>query len=290
MAICLRCHKKSTLFHSLNLDENGHCPECAEQYRREREAEAKKRREAAAAQRAADEARMERIRQEEAAQRELLARKRAESTPFDPPATRNGLALAYSYTDVGIYVPDDMMDAAKAVPPRMQLSFAPEPDNQYDGDALLVMYRDQPIGYMYKGKLRDWVVEVGDDEEQDVIAVSTPWKDNPIIELYFYQSRRQRALRLTKRDDFRKYTLSGNGGDDMQLAILRSKPGQDITIDYDPDIERYVALNGSVPIGLFPATAEDYLASYTDFDACILGITPRDGGRLAVSVVVAPSE
>lgn len=297
MAICLRCHKKSTLFHSLNLDENGFCPECAEEYRREREAEAKKRREAAAAQRAADEARMERIRQEEAAQRQLLAQKRAEALemerrkkPFDPPKKRGDLSLGRGYPDVGIYCPGDMLEAAKAVPPHAELSFRREPENTYDPDALLVVHGDTPIGYMNKGKLRDWVYEVLGDKnhDQDVLAVSCYWEDKPIIGLYFYRNNRYLALRLTRRDNFKKYTLSGNSGDDMQLNILHSEVGDTIEIDYDPELERYVALVEGLPIGCFPTSAEDYLSSYTGFEAAILDITERDSGLYAVSVIVAP--
>ena len=298
MAICLRCHKKSTLFHSLNLDVDGYCPACAEIVRAEREAEAKRRREEAAQKRAAEEARMEQRRREEAALRDELNRRRAAEAeekrlaelkkPFEAPDAQSGYVLTHSYPDVGFYVPDALMAAAKAVPPRKQLVLYFDSDNEYDPDAVGVKYEGQPIGYLNKGKLRDWVTETADDDDQYALPVSAYWEEKPTLGLYFYLSAAAYADRMKKREGFKKYTLSGNSGEEMQDNIFFCSAGEQIDIEYDPDRERYAASVNGMEIGFFPSSAEDYLSSYTAFEARIFQITERDNGKYAVSIMISP--
>ena len=300
MAICLRCHKKSTLFHPLNLNADGLCPECVEIVRAEHEAEAKRRREEAARQRAAYEARMEQHRREEAAERDALARQRIEQIeqqrladlkkPFQAPDTMSGYVLTHSYPDVGIYVPDALMAAAKAIPPHKQLTLFFDPDNQHDSDAIGVKYNEQLIGYLYKNKLRDWVAETDADNDQCVLPVSVYWDTKPVLGLYFYRSAASYAQQMKNRDGFKKYTLGGNSGEEMQFNISSCTAGEQVYIEYDPDRERYVAMVDGHEIGLFPFSAEDYLASYTDFEARILDITERENRKQVVSIMIAPNK
>lgn len=295
MSVCLRCNKKGTLFHPLHLID-GLCPECDEIMRAEREAEAKRRREETARQRAADEARMERRRAEaEEANRkrlEEIERQRLEKLkkPFTPPDALNGFVLTHSYPDVGIFVPDEMMEAAKTVPLHKQLTFYFDPDNAYDPDTVGISYEGKHIGYMNKGKLRDWITETADDDDQEALGVSVYWDETPIIGLYFYLSAARYAERMKKRDGFKKITLAGNSGAEMQDNILLCHPGESVDIDYDPDRERYVAVSSGGEIGLFPASAEDYLTNHTSFEARIFEITERDSGKMAVSLMIAPGD
>lgn len=257
------------------------------------EAKAKKLREEAAQQRAAEDARLEQQRREEAERLEKLRQRshtEKSDEPFDIPDAMNGFILTHSYPDVGFFVPDGLMEAAKSIPPHKQLTFFFDPENPHDKDAVGIEYKDTHIGYMYKGRLRDWIVETNGDDTQEVLGVSCQWDEKPTLGLYFYLSAEAYAKRMTKRPNYHQYTLTRNASDEIQCNIGISSVGERLDVEFDPDAERYVASSSMGYIGAFPTSADDFLSTHGGYEARILEISERETGKYAVKVMVAPDE
>ena len=72
-----------------------------------------------------------------------------------------GFAPAYSYDDVEIFCPADVIAAAalKAIPAGAPLSFRKEPENEYDSNAVAVYNGDRKIGYLHRNRLQDMANE-----------------------------------------------------------------------------------------------------------------------------------
>ncbi len=72
--------------------------------------------------------------------------------PSDFPHKR-GRYIAYHYDDVQIASRDRYADIPLAAGDR--LKFVPEPDNQFDAEAVAIYKGTDKVGYMYRGRLQD---------------------------------------------------------------------------------------------------------------------------------------
>lgn len=289
MARCLHCGKRGIF---LRLDSNGNCTNCAENLRRKLESEEYQRRVKESMEeklalihekqhRAEEEARIEEARIEAEKLSELRK-------PYTPSEYRNDSCCVYTYREVGIYVPDDMMEAAAAVPPRSRLSFKPEPSNEYDRFALAVYHDTTKIGYMYKGSLRTMVKDFSKNSGREVLAFSRFWEKEPIMDLFFYRSVRSLIMSMQKHPGFRSFTLVSNKGEEMQENLSYCDNGETVEIDYDCEKYRYLALAGGVEIGYFSASATKYFNEHSDVIARISSVYENDNGKYCAIIAVAP--
>lgn len=209
---------------------------------------------------------------------------------YSAPQSMNGRELAYSYPDVGFFVPDDLSANAKAVPPREELFLSPEPANEYDPDAVAV-YRDgRKIGYLYKGKLRDMWRNYADRPDRMCRAVSQPWlAGKPLLGLFFYKA----PAPWTPGPDAREFKLTRSRSAAAQDALSLCSVGDEVEIDSDmgDDYEyTYYALSVGDRIGAFPASARQYIEDHDVVIAHISEIEEDDAGKYVVYVTLEPAD
>lgn len=110
----------------------------------------------------------------------------------DVPARAAGLPIAYHYDTVGIYTPKELDIDVTKIDPGLRTSFRFEPSNTYDKDAVAVYAGSWKIGYMYRGRLRDMLVDWAyrqqpiwshiasvDDEQREIKIAIVFYKERP---------------------------------------------------------------------------------------------------------------
>ena len=110
---------------------------------------------------AADEAR--------AAYMAMLKSVTTQTTAAAPSVADNG-AHDYEYTSVGIYRPEGVT-YMPAVGDAVTLEL--EPDNPYDDKAVVAKVKGERIGYLYRGKLKDMVVDFLNSPSAYIVAEVT---------------------------------------------------------------------------------------------------------------------
>lgn len=279
MARCECCGKRGFF---LSLDNMGYCPICATTRIQMLEAEARKRREEN------DRRIKEQWIAEEARRRQETERSTSLSKPFAPPRHSKGFWLAYSYTEVGFYCPDECREFASSVPPHKQLAMGREPDNKYDADAITLLYEGRKIGYMNKGKLRDMLNDYAISDEKDFLPVSRFWTEKPTFDLFFYRSARSLINEIGSMPGHKFYTLASNRNDSMQEMLGLTEVGEIVSISYDDEKDRYLATCDGCDVGYFPASASSFLEEHFEYVARIASITQNDSGIYVAKVVIAP--
>lgn len=92
-----------------------------------------------------------------------------QTTAAAPSAAGNG-AHDYEYTSVGIYRPEGVT-FMPAVGDAVTLEL--EPDNPYDDKAVVAKIKGERIGYLYRGKLKDMVVDFLNSPSAYIVAEVT---------------------------------------------------------------------------------------------------------------------
>ena len=101
---------------------------------------------------------------------------------------------AYSYQNVGVFVPDTSIFSRPDVTEGALVTFRQEPENKYDSQAVAVVIGRKRIGYLYRGRLQDMAndwIDRGDSVSGRISSIS-PYsydvkKDGIKIDLYFYE-------------------------------------------------------------------------------------------------------
>ena len=261
MAKCKLCGKRGWLFHPLKLNSDGICKECSDA-------------------------------RQKFAQRVIKTPLKGEEKEkiFRPPIVQNGNCLVYSYTNVGFYCPDECLAAAKAVPPHQQLTLKYEPDNAYDKKAIAIYYKDDKIGYMYKGKIRDMLKDFAKHDSKDFLPVSLEWTDTPVYNIYFYQRLGSIKFQMKKDPNYKEFPLTDCTDAITQGTIECYEAGYPVTIDPNKYNNRHAVTCCASEIGYCPATANSYLDKYTKFDARISAIGKNASGKLVPHIMVVPIE
>lgn len=200
---------------------------------------------------------------------------------INPPKYQAGMCLMYFYPDVEFIVPPEMEEAAKAVPPLKQLGLRFEDD----GEGVLITYEGKDIGRMRENRL---VKMVGDfnREDRDILAASCEWTEKPLFSIGFYESLDALQARWKNADTYKEFTLTGNGNAEMQDYLNCIDPGEEISLDYDPEKEKTAVSAGGLPIGYCSAAMETYVDEHHGIRGRILKITESDSGKMGVRVML----
>lgn len=119
------------------------------------------------------------------------------SAPQQSPALWEEYAgddAAYSYKEVGVFVPDKSIFDRPDIFVGAAVTFRQEPENKHDSQAVAVVVGRKRIGYLYRGRLQDMAndwLDRGDSISGRISSVS-PYcydakKDGIKIDLYFYE-------------------------------------------------------------------------------------------------------
>ena len=198
-----------------------------------------------------------------------------------PPKYQAGLCLLYFYPDVEFDIPPEMEAAAKAVPPLKQLGLRFEDG----GEGVLITYEGKDIGRMRENRLVKMVHDFN-REDRDILAASCEWTDKPMFSLGFYESLDALQARWKNADTYKEFTLTGNGNAEMQDYLNCIDPGEEVSLDYDPEKEKTAVSAGGLPIGYCSAAMETYVDEHHGIKGRILKITESDSGKLGVRVML----
>ncbi len=198
---------------------------------------------------------------------------------------------AYRYTEVGIFVPDDAIFDVEGFEPGSTPALIQEPNNPYDNRAVGLMLNERIVGYLYRGKLQDmandWLTKKKPVRAQITACIRD--KQRAEITLVFYDLSRYEKY-LAKYPNARKYRLTGNTREEMQDNISLCSSGDECSIDYDFEKDKYLVSSGA-DIGYLPASAakrieEDGEDAYNIF---VADTDYDDRGKNIISVYLFPT-
>lgn len=166
------------------------------------------------------------------------------SQPTHPELTSiPGYSMAYRYQNTGTaMVPDNVKDFS-AISPGDSVTFVPEPSNSYDTGAIKVISNGKMLGYVYKGQIKDMIHDFTKRGEPILAFVQTVIPNDKAIkiDIGFYK----KSVDSSDSDDADRGELLGSGrltansGEDAQNSIQVCSEGDEVTVEYDVDKDRY---------------------------------------------------
>ena len=196
--------------------------------------------------------------------------------------------LKYAYYDVdvkGIEYRD--FDISK-IEINHQLYFDTEPDNQYDSNAIKILYDDFFIGYIPKNNLQSMMSDYGFSKEKEVCGMTYLVDEETKkiqIALAFYDEINNRVeyldtklTKTTKKDEF----------ESRQDNLAMADEGEEVELEYDYENETYIVTTSGLEIGEINKSNSKKLQDYEDegleFKAGILEINENDSGNLECKI------
>lgn len=175
------------------------------------------------------------------------------------PELLHGFLESYRYTDVGIFVPEDSTFDLKGFEPGAILTLVQDPENPHDNHAVGLKLHNQLVGYLYRGKLQDmandWIGKKMPLRAQLTACMRD--KQRAEVTLVFYDLSQYKKY-LAKYPNAKEYRLTGNTNEEMQENIDMCSRGDECSIDYDIEKEKYLVSSG-LDIGYLPASAAKHI-------------------------------
>lgn len=148
------------------------------------------------------------------------------------------------------------------------LTFSPEPENEYDKKAVAIFLDEAKVGYVYKGKiqdmLNDWIKR--DDFFRGYINKINKPENFVTYKIAFYKNKdtfEHKTFSLVKTG--KKIDEDTKRSDNLKLL----SEGDAVSVDYDSYDDCYVVYNGYYEeIGELPSSAENFIGE----DAKCIGI------------------
>ena len=206
------------------------------------------------------------------------------------PELLHGFLESYRYTDVGIFVPEDSTFDLKGFEPGAILTLVQDPENPHDNHAVGLKLHNQLVGYLYRGKLQDmandWIGKKMPLRAQLTACMRD--KQRAEVTLVFYDLSQYKKY-LAKYPNAKEYRLTGNTNEEMQENIDMCSRGDECSIDYDIEKEKYLVSSG-LDIGYLPASAAKHIdADGKDaYDIYVSDIDFNDRGKNVISVYLFP--
>lgn len=275
MARCIRCRKLS-LFKSF---PNGLCAVCSAEI--EKENKLKELQE-----------KQERLRREIEEQERIAAEaqeqlRRAEMLIL--PEKLMGKAMAYSYKEVNLFVPDpSCFDKIKV---GTKLNARKDPNNPYDKNAVRLEWNRDVLAYFYRGKLQDMANDylmVG-GLVHGIVTELLPEDKKIQASVGFYKGEEQDELKsyLSKDPRAKMYKLTGTSSESRQDNLLLSDVGDKCSIEYDAEKEKYLVYDGD-EIGYLPAAAAKLVDEAGEFECSVFiaKVDTDDNGKYCPFVYI----
>lgn len=275
MAKCVRCGKFS-LFKSY---QNGLCNDCIA--RIEEEENAKKKREI-------QEQKRRELEEKKRIEAEEAEKKRMEEL-LELPRKLFGDVLAYDYEDVNLFVPDPCAFEKMEIGTR--LNAYQDKNNQHDQHAVRLECNRDTLAYFYRGKLQDMAndyLEFG-GQVHGVVTALNPEDKKIQAHIGYYKGKDQDEYRslVNMNTDVKKYKLTGNTSEVKQANIMISKVGEKCELEYDPEKDKYIVLNGD-EIGCLPSSAAKIVDEHGEENCSVFisEIDMNDSGKYYACVYV----
>lgn len=183
----------------------------------------------------------------------------------------NGQKLKYFYKDVKIYAEKNLSVECKI---NDELVLKHEPDNEYDENAVAVLTSQRvKLGYLFKGKLQQMVLDFMKNDDDDVIAKIAsynPQNSEIIIALAFYKKIRNDEI-------VEKFRVSVP--ENKYYENYFSTEGYEVDVSYDVDKGKYMIEE----FAKLPERFEDYVNDY-DYMFVILDDKENDSGSHSIQI------
>lgn len=162
-------------------------------------------------------------------------------------------------------------------------------DSSYSPVAVLV--NGQAIGSLNNDKLSEMVYD-WNRRGEPVFAVITHIDDErneAVLDLFFYRDELKYLLR--RFPDAKAYRLTGNRRGEMQDNISQCERGEECSVEYDFDKEKYV-VSSTLEIGYLPAAAAKIVEAQGEENVSvyIAGINSDDEGIDFADVYIFPKK
>ena len=198
----------------------------------------------------------------------------------DVPYVIDGKSCAYQYEKVDIALFDGV-DIEKTLGQRIQFDSACSP--------IELLVGDQRLGTIKNSKLADMVSDwfKRSDPVFAVVARTDDERHAVAIDLFLYRD--QLKYMLKRHPDAKRYKLTGNRREEMQDNISCCKGGEECSIEYDFEKEKYLVISG-FEIGYLPASAAKIVEEHgeSNITAYIAEVSENDAGIYEVFVHVFP--
>ncbi len=193
----------------------------------------------------------------------------------------DGIPLAYQYQDNGIAMADQVVKDFASIKPGYAITFVPEPTNQYDPKAIQMHWKHGMLGYVYRGQMQDMI---HDFMQQGLPIVAVVHSVDPMAKRITYSI----AFYRNKRSMFRGAPvatgkLTSSAGQEAQDNISLCEEGEELTVLYDYEKERYEVEASTGFIGCLPKKLEQYGEAAT-YIIDELGETDAGKGYVIVGV------
>lgn len=201
------------------------------------------------------------------------------------PNSLGGVPLAYKYRDIKLcIIRGDEPDYTK-LKINDSIEFVKEPTNEYDKNAIAVVVNDTKIGYVYKGTIQSMINNYIMKNFQVLAYVSEIEPDKDLVKMYigFYSE-------VGSKDKIiKKFNLIANSNEEMQNNIELCSVGDEISIDYDYEKEKFSACDDAgLEIGYMPKVFDVYAEENgdTSFSGFIDNIYENDNDKYVVTVCI----
>lgn len=181
--------------------------------------------------------------------------RQAEPVSLELPPQFWGALLTYQYQNKEIAMVNQYVQDFSSLRPGDQLRFVQEPSNTYDPRTVQVWKKEQMLGYIYKGQTQDMINDfiVRDDPVYAVVSGVSPVESKIYFNIGFYKKPKAEKLGRILASG----RLTTNSGEEAQDNIAFCTEGEEVSVDYDYEKERYEVFCGEY-IGCLPKRLEFY--------------------------------
>ena len=176
------------------------------------------------------------------------------------PKQIGGIPNAYQFQEVDIAMTDKVVNDFLVFRPGDAISFIPEPTNAYDPQAIQLWSNNQLLGYVYRGKIQDMLndfLKFGEPVHGMIFSVRTEEK-KITYSVGFYRPARPKSYGKMLGSG----RLTANSGEEAQDNIAACDEGDEVTVSYDYDKERF-EVSYIDYIGCLPKKLEQYADTAT---------------------------
>lgn len=197
------------------------------------------------------------------------------------PQQMDGVPLAYQYQEKDIAMANELVRDFYSIRPGDSIAIVPEPTNQYDPNAIQLWSNNQLLGYVYRGQMQDMLhdfMKQGAPVYAMVHSVN-PQERKVAYSIAFYRNKKSMfrgKLLATGR-------LTSSSGQEAQDNISLCEEGEELSVFFDYEKDRYEVEASTGFIGCLPKKLEQYdeAATYVIEE---LGETDAGKGYVVVGV------
>lgn len=203
--------------------------------------------------------------------------------PVNDDTNLAGYEIAYKYDDVFVAYSSNysVAEVGKFV------SLVPEPNNEYDPNAVAIMLNDVKLGYLPKNNLQKMYHDFINSNK--IVRAKIAYNNNVdkiLLTMYYYKpSTNDFDSLISKNIPHKSFNLTGNSKSEFQENISLCSVGDEVTFNYDSENDKMMA-TASCDIGYIGKSQEEYLDSLESYSAYIEDISENDNGKLTVKVIV----